>query len=267
MPGPGPGALVADRADLRRLLRPHPRTAPAHPVLSDVVVVLAGLIGVGGLFGAIAMWIKGLRDFMPPGGLGVFGCHPPGRRRLRPAGRAGRVVDVSAAAPPFMASDPRRRSPTGVLRDPLVGGVPSGPAAGDRPRADRAWRLATAPMPFRVVTKVKPLARGRLGPRSRRDSWGDTYVNTTDASGEPTGGRLPTRRSRRLGRPRRPDPRRLAAGSPPWRSSRSWPMGRRSSAWAGAGGLDPAAGRAIAAERRPGPLRDDGLADHLHRHR
>jgi len=44
------------------------------PVLADVVVVLAALIGIGGLIGGIAAWIQGTRDFMPAVDNGVSAC-------------------------------------------------------------------------------------------------------------------------------------------------------------------------------------------------
>ena len=44
------------------------------PVLADVVVVLAGLIGIGGLVGAITAWIHGTRYDMPAVYNGVSAC-------------------------------------------------------------------------------------------------------------------------------------------------------------------------------------------------
>ena len=156
------------------------------PVLADVVVVLAGLIGIGGLFGGDRGLDPGDLGLHARGGPRGRGLHRPGRRRLRPAGRAGRVVDVSGRRRrrPWPRC-PRRRSPdrkSFAIRwweaFRLVLLLAIGPAL-------VALALATAPMAFRVATKVKPLPGGG-SVRIETNPAGDTYVTTTDASGRAT---------------------------------------------------------------------------------
>ena len=155
------------------------------PVLADVVVVLAGLIGIGSLIGGIAVWVQGTRDFMPAVDIGVSACIVAvavgfvllaalAASSMSPAATSPAMAPVSAAA----ISGPE------VLRDPVVGGLPPGPAAGDRPRAGRPG-AGHGPdgLPGRDEGQASP--RGRLG-QDRDESGGDTYVTTTDASGRTT---------------------------------------------------------------------------------
>ncbi len=152
------------------------------PVLADVVVVLAGLVGVGGLFGAIATWIAGSWDVLLQEGLGLVGCI-----LLVTAG----VVLATALA----SSSPSRG---GTAR-----AVASGPAAAiaDRRTFARWWwqsfrlvlllaigpaliamALATVPLPIRVQTKVTPGPGGTVV-TIQTGAYGDTHVWTTDATG------------------------------------------------------------------------------------
>ncbi len=152
------------------------------PFLSDVVVVLAGLIGVGGLFGAILIWTKKLlRDRAAMGGgitaaillaavgfalLAMVAASALVRRQTSPAGAAELATAIRD-----------RRS---FLRGwweafRLVPLLTIGPAL-------MALALATAPVPTGVVSKVTTLPGGGTS-RIETDSSGDTYVTTTDASG------------------------------------------------------------------------------------
>ena len=95
VPGAGPGAIVADGADLRWLLRPHPRPTGAR----------TGARRRCRGPGRVARHRRpDRRDRgLDPRDLGLHargghrraGLRPPGCRRLRPAGRAGRVIDGS----------------------------------------------------------------------------------------------------------------------------------------------------------------------------
>jgi ABC-type Na+ efflux pump permease subunit len=155
------------------------------PLLANVVMVLAGLIGIGSLFGGIAAWVHGTGDFMPALDMGVSACIF--------AVAAGFVLLAALAAsslsppatPPAMApvssaaiSD--RKSFAIRWRESfrLVLLLAIGPAL-------LALALATAPTAFRVATKVKPLPGGG-SVRIDTNPTGDVYVTTTDGSGNPT---------------------------------------------------------------------------------
>jgi hypothetical protein len=154
------------------------------PVLSDVVVVLAGLLGVGGLFGAIAAWIQRIRELMPVSEIGIVAC------------TLGVVVGFYLIA--ALAASTRSRA----------GGAPAaapGPAAvlDGKWFAIRWWEafrlvlllaigpalvalaLATAPEVFRVATTVKPLPGGG-SVRIETNREGETWAVTTDAAGKVT---------------------------------------------------------------------------------
>jgi ABC-type transport system involved in multi-copper enzyme maturation permease subunit len=153
------------------------------PVLADVVVVLAGMIGVGSLIGGIAVWAQGIWDFMPVLDMGISAC----------------IFAVAVGLILLAALAASSMSPAAML--PFMAAVSAATISDRRTFAIRWWQafrlvlllaigpalvalaLATAPMAFRVATKVKPLPGGGSS-KIETDSWGDTYVTTTDASGQ-----------------------------------------------------------------------------------
>jgi hypothetical protein len=155
------------------------------PVLANVVMVLAGLIGIGSVIGAIAAWVQGTGSFMPVVDMGVSACIV--------AVAAGFVL-VAALAASSMSS---------AATAPAMAPVSAAAISDGKSFAIRWWEafrlvlllaigpalvalaLATAPMAFRVATKVKPLpGGGSVTIETNPD--GDTYVTTTDASGHQT---------------------------------------------------------------------------------
>ena len=137
------------------------------PVLADVVMVLAGLIGIGSLIGGIGVWVQGTSDFMPMADLGVSACIVAvavGFVLLAAlaASSMSPAATSPAMAPVFRGGD---LGPE-VLRDPVVGGLPPGPAAGDRPRAGRpgAWPRPRWPSGSRRRSSLSPVA-ARSGSR------------------------------------------------------------------------------------------------------
>jgi ABC-type transport system involved in multi-copper enzyme maturation permease subunit len=155
------------------------------PLLSDIVVVLAGLLGIGGLVGGIAALVRGTRDSMPAVDNGVSACiflvavgfvllAALAASSMSPAGPLPGMAPVSAAAIPGRKSFAIRWWE--AFRLVLLLAI--GPAL-------VALALATAPMAFRVATKVKPLPGGG-SVRIEMNPSGDTYVTTTDASGRMT---------------------------------------------------------------------------------
>jgi hypothetical protein len=156
------------------------------PVLADVVVVLAGLLGIGGLIGGIAAWINGVGNEMPAvDDNGVSACI-----LLVAVG----FVLVAALAASSMAQ---------AGTSPAMAPVSAAAISGRKSFAIRWWQafrlllllaigpalvalaLATAPMVFRVATKTKPLPGGGSVTIATNPQ-GDTYVTTTDASGRMT---------------------------------------------------------------------------------
>jgi ABC-type transport system involved in multi-copper enzyme maturation permease subunit len=172
------------------------------PVLSDVVVVLAALVGIGNLFGAIAIWVKGLGEWQLED-LGVFACSLL---------VTGGFLLLSALAPLSIARRATQHvpvlEPAEVILDRkifarrwwetfrLVLALAIGPAF-------LAFALVTARMPVHVVPKVKALPGG-LTERIETHGSGTTYVTTTDASGVATF-RFPTDEE-------------IAAATPAWTS-------------------------------------------------
>jgi ABC-type transport system involved in multi-copper enzyme maturation permease subunit len=155
------------------------------PVLANVVVVLAGLIGVGSLIGVIAAWVQGTRDFMPVADMGVSACilavavgfvllAALAASSMSPAATSPAAAPVSSAAISDRKSFAIRWWE--VFRLALLLAI--GPAL-------VALAFASAPMLFRVATKVKPLALGG-SVKIETNPEGDTYVTTTDASGRVT---------------------------------------------------------------------------------
>jgi ABC-type transport system involved in multi-copper enzyme maturation permease subunit len=155
------------------------------PVLADVVMVLAGSIGIGSLIGAIAAWVLGTGNFMPVVNMGVSACilavaagfvllAALAASTMSPAATSPAMAPVCAAA----ISDRKSFAIRWWEAFRLVLLLAIGPAL-------VALALATAPMPFQVATKVKPLPGGG-SVRIETNPWGDTYVTTTDASGRQT---------------------------------------------------------------------------------
>ena len=154
-------------------------------VLSDVVVVLAGLIGVGSLFGAITIWIKG----------------PGGSDSVQDVGVLAASLLVTVGFVLLSALAPLSISQGGKFRAPLP--EPAAVTLDRKAFARRWWEtfrlvlalaigpafialaLATARMPVQVVTKVKILPGG-VTERIETHSSGTTYVITTNSPGAPT---------------------------------------------------------------------------------
>ena len=155
------------------------------PVLADVVVVLAGLIGIGSLIGGIGVWVKGTSDLMPTAELGVLVCI---------AAVAVGFVLLAALAASSMSL---------AATSPAMAGVSAATISDRKSFAIRWWEafrlvlllaigpalvalaLATAPMAFRVARNVKPLPGGG-SVTMHTNPLGDTYVTKTDASNRTT---------------------------------------------------------------------------------
>jgi hypothetical protein len=155
------------------------------PVLADVVVVLAGLIGVGSLIGGIGVWVQGTSEFMPNADVGVMACI-----RAVAVGFVLLAALAASSTSPAATSPARAPGSTAAISDwkcfaarsweafRLVPLLAIGPAL-------VAVAMATAPMAFRVARTVKPLPGG--GSVSiQTDGEGETYVMTTDGSGRAT---------------------------------------------------------------------------------
>jgi ABC-2 family transporter protein len=155
------------------------------PVLSDFIVVLAAVIGVGSLFGAITFWSKGLwlhdsvEDFavlasslLLTVGFLLVSAHAPlsiSRRAASPA---------QVLAPAAVVLDRRLFAITWWQTFRLVLLLAIGPAF-------IALALATARSPVEVMTKAKTLPGG-ITETIRTNSSGKTYVAVTDAAGVST---------------------------------------------------------------------------------
>jgi ABC-type transport system involved in multi-copper enzyme maturation permease subunit len=150
------------------------------PVLSDVVVVLAAVLGVGGLFGAIAAWIHRIREFMPVSEIGVVACTiavAVGFYLIAAlaATTTSRSGGAPAAAPgPAAVLDRKSFAIRWWEAFRLVLLLAIGPAL-------VALAMATAPEVFRVATTVKPLPGGG-SVRIETNPQGETWAVTTDAA-------------------------------------------------------------------------------------
>ena len=154
-------------------------------MLADVVMVLAGLIGIGSLIGGIGVWVQGTSHVMPTADLGVWACIVAvavgfallaalAASSMSPAATSPARTPVSAAA----ISDRKSFAIRWWEAFRLVPLLAIGPAL-------VALAMATAPMAFRVAKTVKLLPGG--GSVSIQTDWGgDTWVTTTDASGRAT---------------------------------------------------------------------------------
>jgi ABC-type transport system involved in multi-copper enzyme maturation permease subunit len=153
------------------------------PILSDVVLVLAVVLGVGGLFGAIATWSRRPTDF---------------RDATENYGVMANILLVAVAFHLLAALAASSMSRGGPLPSPDPG--PAAAIPGRRLFASRWWvafrlvlllaigpalialAVATTPRPIKVVTKATPLPKGGTV-KIETDPDGDTLVITTDASG------------------------------------------------------------------------------------
>ncbi len=154
-------------------------------VLADVVVLLAGLIGVGGLFGSIEVWIKGMGRAQEGLDLGVVAS-----ALLIAVG----LLLLAVRAPLSIASAGTPR-PSGL--------EPSLAIPDRRVFAARWWEsfrlvlllaigpaliglaLVTVPMPFSVVPKVTTLPDGSTE-RIATNPSGITFVTTFPTTGYPS---------------------------------------------------------------------------------
>jgi hypothetical protein len=158
-----------------------PERPARAPVLSDVVAVLSGVLGVGGLFGAVAIRARGFLGFMPQVDLGFMACI------LLVAVGFG-LLSVLAAS----SMSRFRAEPSPVL----------GPAAvlDRRAFAARWWAsfrmvllLAIGPALVALALAWTPIPRqirARMMPRPgggtimiQSNPTGNVYVITTDATG------------------------------------------------------------------------------------
>jgi ABC-type transport system involved in multi-copper enzyme maturation permease subunit len=150
-------------------------------VLSDVVVVLAGLLGAGGFFGLIAQWTKRATGFTSGEGYAISACS------FLVAVGFGLVAALAASSMSRGAASPA------MSRE-------AGPPPLDRRSAARRWweaarlvpllaigptlvalSIATGPTPVRVLKKTTPLPGGG---RSVIETapYGDTNVITFDGA-------------------------------------------------------------------------------------
>ncbi len=154
------------------------------PVLSDVILVLAAVIGAGGLFGAITLWIRGFGEWSLEDTATLAFCVLV----------TGGFILLSAIAPLSI-----------LQRDASdVRAVETGAALIDRSTFTRRWwqnfrlvlvlsigpalfalALATARAPVHVTPKVTTLAGG-VTEKIETHGNGTTYVETIDASATST---------------------------------------------------------------------------------
>ncbi len=165
---------------------PERRRRPS--VLSDIVVLLAGLIGVGGLFGSIELWINGLVGLNRGLEFGALGCRAADRHRTPPpGGEAPASISTpgmlrAAALEPSTATGDRR-SFAGQWWEcfRLVPLLAIGPAL-------IGLAVATAYRPVRVVPKVTTLPDG-----SQEEITTDVFDGTTLVITRPVSGPARTR--------------------------------------------------------------------------
>ncbi len=158
-----------------------PERLPRSPVLSDVVVVLAGLLGVGSLFGSVTIWSVGLGEW-----------------RLEDLGVLTASLLVTAGFVALSALAVVSTSPQRTPRDWAL--EPAGHTVARKLFARRWWEsfrlvpllgigpafialaLATGRMPVHVLPTEKKLPGG-VTERIETHGSGKTYVTTTDAAG------------------------------------------------------------------------------------
>ncbi len=155
------------------------------PVLADVVMVLAGLIGIGSLIGGISVWVQGTSHVMPTADLRVGNyivavavgfalLAALAASSMSPAATSPAAAPVSAAA----ISDRKSFAIRWWEAFRLVPLLAIGPAL-------VALALATAPRAFEVAKKVELFPGG--GSVRIQTNWaGDAIVTTIDASGRAT---------------------------------------------------------------------------------
>jgi ABC-type transport system involved in multi-copper enzyme maturation permease subunit len=154
-------------------------------VLSDVIVVLAALLGAGGLFAMIVQWTWRHAGYLSAQGGGIRIC-------IFLA-----VIGFGLASALAASSMSRKGAGPAATPEP-------GPWVLDRRTAARRWweaarlvlllaigpalvavAIATTPTPFQVVRKETPLPGGGWVVIDT-DRWGDTNVTTTDGRGVAT---------------------------------------------------------------------------------
>jgi hypothetical protein len=162
-----------------------PERPARTPVLSDIVVVLAMLLGVGGLFGAIALWSRGIWPFMPAADVGSVACIlllTVGFAVLAALAAGSTSRGMATPSPsPAAAAAILDRSPFAIRwweSFRLVPLLTIGPALA-------ALAMATAPVAIQVMTKEKTLPGG-VKERIYTDPSGITCVMTIDANGVAT---------------------------------------------------------------------------------
>jgi hypothetical protein len=154
-------------------------------VLSDVIGVLAALLGAGGVFAVIARWTRRAGGWVETQGEGIGVC-------IFLA-----VIGFGLASALAASSMSRKGAGPAATPEP-------GPWVLDRRTAARRWweaarlvlllaigpalvalAIATTPTPFQVVRKETPLPGGGWVVIDT-DRWGDTNVTTTDGNGVAT---------------------------------------------------------------------------------
>jgi ABC-type transport system involved in multi-copper enzyme maturation permease subunit len=151
-------------------------------VLADVIVLLASLIGVGSLFGAIPIWVYGWPGFNAGLEIGVCACALLVAVGLLLLAVRAPLSISHAGAPRVLALEPVPVTPDRRLfvgrwweSFRLVLLLAIGPAL-------IGLAVATAHKPVRVVPKITNLPNGSKEEISTSPS-GTTFVITTDASG------------------------------------------------------------------------------------
>jgi ABC-type transport system involved in multi-copper enzyme maturation permease subunit len=161
------------------------------PVLSDIVVVLAAWLGIGGLFWAGAIWINGPEKFRSTKDIWALSCAMLAAIGFHLLSALAASGMSRGGTPPAMAPGPEAAMPGRKLfairwweafRPVLLLAI--GPAL-------LALALATASTPIRVAPNVTNLPGGGKSSIDTEPT-GIAYVATTDASGKVTTFREPT---------------------------------------------------------------------------
>ncbi len=176
-------------------------------VLSDVIVILAALLGAGGLFAMIAQWTRTSGGYSSTQRRRDQSLHRPVGDWLRARLGAGCLVDVSEGRGPD--SDPGARPVDPGPADgraAMVGGRPAGPAAGGRADArGRGDRDDADALPGREEGNAAPRRQlggdrhGSLGRHERdhdRREGGATAVRAATAAEIAAAGVVPPAQAR-----------------------------------------------------------------------
>src|SRR5262249_11836581 len=152
------------------------------PILADVVVILAALLGVGGVYGAIAIGTRKDLDEMSALRGGVASCFLLTAASfvllalLAAKSVSGRGASGGGSAGPGLLAPGRRsfaREWWSAFRLALLVDVGS---------ALVIVALATAPVPAQIISKTKNFPGGGTID-TQSDPYGDIYVYETNASG------------------------------------------------------------------------------------